>query len=123
MDKIIIHGLEFFGYHGVNEDEKLKGQRFILDLDVVIETFNNAAAFDKLEFTVDYCRLLEKIRTVMEDERHELLETLGVRIANLLLEESLVTEIKLKIKKPDAPAVGVFEYVGVEIIRRRYDEA
>lgn len=123
MDKVIMHGLEFFGYHGVHEDEKLKGQRFIVDLDVFVETFNKAALFDKLEYTIDYCELLKKIRVVMEDERYDLLETLAVRIANFLLEDGLVKEIKVRIKKPDAPAQGKFEYVGVEVVRRRYDEA
>lgn len=32
MDKIIVKGLRFYAYHGVNPEEKEKGQPFIVDI-------------------------------------------------------------------------------------------
>ena len=32
MDKIIIKGLKIFAYHGVNPEEKVIGQNFVLDI-------------------------------------------------------------------------------------------
>ena len=33
MDKIVIRDLKIFAYHGVNPEEKINGQIFILDID------------------------------------------------------------------------------------------
>ena len=35
MDKILVRGLKIFAYHGVNEEEKIDGQNFILDENVI----------------------------------------------------------------------------------------
>ena len=32
MEKIIIKGLKLFAYHGVNPEEKVDGQNFVLDI-------------------------------------------------------------------------------------------
>ena len=37
MDKIIVKGLKVFAYHGVNPEEKINGQNFILDITAYID--------------------------------------------------------------------------------------
>ena len=33
-DLIKLEGMVFFGYHGVNEEEKVKGQKFVVDIEL-----------------------------------------------------------------------------------------
>ena len=40
MDKIKIRGLEIFANHGVFEEEKILGQKFIVNVDLVMSTRN-----------------------------------------------------------------------------------
>ena len=35
-DRILIRGLRLFGYHGVNPEEKIQGQRFEIDADLYV---------------------------------------------------------------------------------------
>ena len=37
MDKIIIKNLRLFAYHGVNEEEKINGQNFALDIECKLD--------------------------------------------------------------------------------------
>ena len=32
-DKLVLRGLKFHGYHGVKEEEKKLGQKFVIDID------------------------------------------------------------------------------------------
>ena len=36
MEKIIIKGLKLFAYHGVNPEEKMDGQNFVLDITALL---------------------------------------------------------------------------------------
>ena len=31
-DRIILEGMQFYGYHGVNPEERVLGQRYVVDL-------------------------------------------------------------------------------------------
>ncbi|MGB9805063.1 dihydroneopterin aldolase, partial [Desulfofundulus sp.] len=33
MDRVILKGMEFYGYHGVLPEERRMGQRFIVDVE------------------------------------------------------------------------------------------
>ena len=53
MDKIVLTGLHFYGYHGCLPEEKRHGQPFHIDL--VLETdLERAGQTDDLTQTVDY---------------------------------------------------------------------
>ena len=41
MDKILIRDLKIFAYHGVNEEEKINGQNFVFDIDVLCFSMYN----------------------------------------------------------------------------------
>ena len=36
MDKIILKGMEFYAYHGVMKEEQRLGQRFIVDITMIL---------------------------------------------------------------------------------------
>ena len=52
-DRILIRGLRLFGYHGVNPEEKIQGQRFEIDADLYVN-LAKACHSDRVEDTVSY---------------------------------------------------------------------
>lgn len=63
MDKIIIKGLKFFAYHGVNHEEKEQGQNFIFDI-ILHVNINKACHSDNVEDTVSYAKVVKTVRRV-----------------------------------------------------------
>lgn len=61
MDKIIIKGLKFFAYHGVNPEEKEQGQNFIFDI-ILHVNINKACHSDNVEDTVSYAKVVKTVR-------------------------------------------------------------
>ena len=57
-DRIELDGLEAYGYHGVYDFEKDKGQKFIIDL-VVWTDFSAATASDEISETISYVDLAD----------------------------------------------------------------
>ncbi len=121
MDKIIIKGLEVFGYHGVNAEEKVDGQVFIVD--VVLEVdLSKPCETDDVNDTVSYAKVIKTISKVMTEKSYNLIEKAALRIVDqVFLEYEPVKSIKLCLKKPNAPMKAKFDYVAVEIKRDRTD--
>lgn len=117
MDKIVIKGLRIFAYHGVNPEEKEKGQPFILDI-TLYKDLSLPGATDDLNDTVNYSRVAKTATRVMLAQKDDLIERAASRVAEAVLAEFPVREVTVRLKKPRAPIAGDFEYVAVEITRR-----
>lgn len=121
MDKIWIKGLKVFAYHGVNPEEKQDGQNFILDITAKID-LSNACQSDDLEDTVSYSKVLKTAMRVMQEQSYDLLERAAQRVAEQILQEyHAILEVTVLLKKPEAPIKAKFDFVAVEITRRRED--
>lgn len=119
MDKIFVNRMEFYGNHGVFPEEKKLGQRFAVDLTAHLD-LQKAGQTDKLEHSVNYGELYRICREIVEGEPVNLVETLASRIAARLLKEfPLISEVTVKVIKPDPPIPGHYQSVAVEITRRR----
>ena len=55
-DRIILQGMRFYGYHGVNPEEKAQGQTYLVDLEVEVDLARPVRT-DVLEDTVSYTHL------------------------------------------------------------------
>jgi dihydroneopterin aldolase len=108
----------FYGYHGVLRAEKEMGQRFIIDAVLHLD-LRKAGRTDDLHDTVNYGEIYAVIKSIVEDQRFNLLEALGEAIAERVLREFPVQKIEVQIRKPSAPVVGIFDYVEVSIVRER----
>ena len=117
MDKIVIKGLRIFAYHGVNAEEKEKGQPFVLDI-TLYKDLSLPGATDDLNDTVNYSRVAKTATRVMLAQKDDLIERAASRVAEAVLAEFPVREVTVRLKKPRAPIAGDFEYVAVEITRR-----
>jgi dihydroneopterin aldolase len=117
--RIQLKNMAFYGYHGHHPEESVRGQRFLVDLTLTCD-FAEAAATDQLAATVDYVRVYEVCRRIVEHDRVKLLETLAHRImAAVLADCPRVSRIEITIKKPAAPIPGVLDYVAVEASSER----
>jgi len=118
-DQITLHGMQFYGYHGVNPEERVLGQRYVVDLTVDLD-LRPAGASDKLEDTVSYSHIYRSVRAVMEGEPRNLLESAAEAIAERVLSEFPVAAVSVTVKKPNPPVRGsAIESAAVRIHRTR----
>jgi 7,8-dihydroneopterin aldolase/epimerase/oxygenase len=119
VDKIYINKMEFYGYHGVFPEENKLGQRFVVDLSVSVD-LKRAGETDQLEYSVNYGELFAVCQQIVEGKPVKLVETVAEKIAREILKEfPLVSEVNVKVIKPDPPIPGHYQSVAIEITRRR----
>ena len=119
MDKIIIKGLRVFARHGVNEEETIFGQHFVLDIEAQAD-LTRAGLTDELDDTVSYAQIIKTARRVMTEQNDKLLERAARRVADALLAEfDRIESVKIRLMKPDAPIKAEFDYVAIETERTR----
>jgi dihydroneopterin aldolase len=118
-DRIFIRGVQVHAYHGVFEEEKRLGQRFVFDVDYWLDAKTYAQA-DDFGRAVSYNDVYETLVEVVKGPRVDLIEALAERIAHAILERfAAIAMVRIEVHKPSAPIAGVFSDVGVEITRRR----
>ena len=118
-DRIILEGMRFYGFHGVNPEERVLGQEYLVDLAVELD-LSAAGTSDRLEDTINYTHIYRAVRDVMEGEPRNLLEAAAQSIADRLLADFPVESVSVRVKKPHPPIRGsVIENATVEIFRRR----
>lgn len=119
-DRIILQGMQFYGFHGANAEEQALGQTYIVDLSVELD-LSRPGQTDELEDTVSYTHLYRAVKEVVEGESKNLLEGLAHSIAAVVLERYPVGSVEVTVKKPRPPMKGsVVEYAAVQICRTRY---
>ena len=115
-DRIELDGLEVYGYHGVYDFEKEKGQKFIVDL-VVWTDFTAATDSDDIHATISYVDLADIAVEVAAGPSLDLIETLASTIADRINELHGVIAVEVTVHKPDAPIHHPF--TDVRVVGRR----
>lgn len=122
MDRIIVKGLKIFAYHGVNPEEKIDGQNFILDIDAYLG-LEKPCESDNVEDTVSYARIIKTATAIFISQKDDLIERAAQRVADGLLDNfDKIESVRVLLKKPEAPIKADFEYAGVEIFRERKED-
>jgi len=94
---VAIKGAEFFAYHGFYEEERLTGNKFIIDAEVELKSFDSND--DNIKDTVNYEKLFEICLAEM-DNTQKLLETVVFNIIDRFKNSfSNVTGGKVKLEK------------------------
>lgn len=113
MDKIYIDELECFGYHGVYEEEKLRGQRFLISAVIHLDS-SEAASKDDCDFTVNYASVCQDIREIVSKGSLNLIEALAKKIAeDLMFKYNRMAGIEIRVDKPNAPMDCKFRSIAV----------
>ncbi|OOM11296.1 2-amino-4-hydroxy-6-hydroxymethyldihydropteridine diphosphokinase [Clostridium saccharobutylicum] len=120
MDKMYIKDLELFGYHGVFEEEKRLGQKFIISLELDLD-LKFAARTGDLTKSVHYGELCEKVENEFLKESYDLIETAALNLADFILNEyKIINGVKVFLKKPWAPVKKHLDTVEIMIERKRH---
>ncbi|QBX54969.1 dihydroneopterin aldolase [Nocardioides seonyuensis] len=117
-DELAIHGIECFAHHGVFDFERREGQVFVVDLVLGLDTAP-AARSGELKDTVHYGTLVEAVKSAVERDPVDLVETVAQRIADVCLEDRRVEWARITLHKPDAPIEATFRDVALTITRTR----
>lgn len=116
-----MNNLGFYGYHGVLKEESVLGQKFFIDIELNVDT-KKAGITDNMNESVSYADVYVVVKEIVEKKRFNLIEAVAENIAKEVLENfDLVKGIMVRVKKPEAPVSGIYDYFGVEI-RRNKDE-
>ena len=119
MDKMVLSKMEYYGYHGVFEEERRLGQRFYIDLELQLD-LQEAGQHDDLSKTVNYAEVHERVKHIVEKKSFKLIEALAEHIASDLLDTYTVIHVLIvKVTKPHPPFDIHFEGVTVELLRTR----
>ena len=78
-----------------------------------------AGLADDLEQTVDYGRVYDAVRTIVQTRTFKLLEAMAEAIAAQLLTDAAVDEVVVRVRKPKVQLGGPLDHAAVEIRRRR----
>lgn len=120
MDKINIKGLICFGNHGVLKEEQVLGQKFVINATLYLDA-QGAAMSGNLENTVNYAEICHRVKSFVEGNTFELIETLAEKIArDLLRTYTILKKVDIEVQKPWAPIGLPLDTVSVEITRERH---
>jgi dihydroneopterin aldolase len=117
-DRIILDSMVFQGTHGVYAEEQQTAQPFEVDVELRLN-LQPAGLSDDLEQTVDYSRVFDTCRQIVESTRFNLIEALAEAIAHEILAGFPADEVTIRVRKPKVRMGGTLRAAGVEIQRRR----
>lgn len=115
---IDVEGLELAGFHGALPEERERGQRFLFDVQLVIH--DAGVRSDQLADTVDYTAVVERVRSISDGARFNLIEALAAAVADDLLESFPVSRVRVRVRKPEVKlsAPAAWTAATIERIRR-----
>lgn len=100
---IELKGIKGYGYHGVFANEREIGQEFFVDVLAELD-LSAAIESDDLADSVDYGAIAKLVETEIKGEPCNLIEKLGGRIANQILNNfEKIESVSITVHKPSAP--------------------
>jgi len=119
QDRILLDGMVFQARHGVHDHEKVTAQRFEVDVELFLD-LQPAGLEDDLARTLDYGKVYETVRAIVESTTFNLIEALAEAIAHELLNDfPALDEVEIRVRKPEVTLGGPLGFAGVQIRRRR----
>tara|TARA_B100000579_G_C22233643_1_gene577256 strand:+ start:92 stop:439 length:348 start_codon:yes stop_codon:yes gene_type:complete len=114
--KIKINNMVLYGFHGLYDDEKKNGQRFIINLECKLKQFRK---IDKINESVNYVSIMDSVFEIFNHKKYNLIESLADDICSRILKFDGIAKISVSIKKPDAPINYDFDSVEVECEKKK----
>lgn len=118
MTVICLQGLEVFAFHGVAEEERRLGGRFLLDIELKMDRFA-AEETDALEDTVDYGRVAALAEAIATGTSFRLLERLAGAVADGIMAEVPVDMVTVRVTKTAVPLPQKVAGASVKVERVR----
>jgi len=118
MDIIFIREFRTDAWIGVYEWEQQRPQMLELDIDIGLDT-HRAGSSDSIRDTIDYGKVVERVKSDLADAKFKLLEALAEHITQVLFTDFNADWVKVSVAKIGHMR-GV-KKVGVTIARSRHD--
>ena len=116
QDTIFIHQLKIRTKIGVHKWERQIDQLVLIDIEMQTN-LEQAIATDNLANTLDYQNVSEKIISFVKSKSFNLIESLAAAIADMLLVNPILANLKITVTKP--AALPNASCVGVTIARTK----
>ena len=114
--KVVIKNLILNIFIGIHDFEKKKKQKVRFNIDV--ETNSNIKPSNKdFSTIINYETLVDKIKTLVRKQHHELLEELAENIFKIIFQSKLVKKVNVKLEK--LQIIKETESVGVDVTKNR----
>jgi len=116
MDYLQLNGMKFFAYHGVNEQERIVGNTYLVNLKLGLD-MTKACQSDQLEDTLNYAKVYKQVAAVMQIPCkliEHLAEKICLQLRNTFTE---IQYIEIRLKKCHPPIVGIMQ--SAEVILER----
>jgi len=118
MITLFVTGIEFYGYHGVSDEEQRVGHRYIVDLEMDVNSSSERT--DAVEDTVDYGEAALLVVEIGTRDRCRTVERLAQQICDTLLERfPRISEVSVRISKRLPPCPVIAEEAGAELVVMR----
>lgn len=118
MDRVSLHGIDVYGYHGVHPAERELGQRFVIDVDLWGDC-SAAADADDLGLALDYTEVHRCVASATAGTSFHLLEALAGHLCAELLGAFAVSKVKVVVRKPNPPIANFLGTAEVAFTRDR----
>ena len=113
-DRLKLSGIRIFPHIGVTSEERATPQECHADI-VISGDWSASAATDDLAYSIDYCLILEKVRTAAAAREYVLLETLARAIVKIVLANFSVENVNVKVRKRPVVLRDLLDFVEIEI--------
>ena len=119
LDKIHIRDLLIRCIVGIYDWEREKKQDVLINITLYAD-LKTACQTDRIEDTVDYKAIKQKVVNMVESSSYMLVERLAERVAEICLENPQVQRVKVLVDKTGA--LRFARSVGIEIVREQKSE-
>ncbi|MCU0545930.1 MAG: dihydroneopterin aldolase [Oscillatoriaceae cyanobacterium Prado104] len=116
MDSIQLTGIRCYGYTGYLPEEQVLGQWFEVDVTLWLD-LSKAGKSDDIEHTLDYRSTISLVQDLVKNSKYLLIERLVDAIAEAILKQSPIEQVKVKLSKPAAPIPDFGGKITLEITR------
>jgi len=120
LDEVFLEGLRFYAFHGNNPEERVQGQRFLVDV-LIRADLSEVGKTDDLTRTISYSDVFRRVEKIVTGEPRNLIESVAQEIAGTILAEfSLAQSVTVTVRKPEVAIKGsILDAAGVRIHRKR----
>jgi dihydroneopterin aldolase len=112
-----LDGVELRGRCGVSPEERIVGQRIVVDVRLVPREAPGLES-DDLADTVNYSAVTETVRSLVEGREYHLIERLAAVIADELFAVHNLSEVAVRVRKPSPPVSIPVAASWAEVVRR-----
>ena len=110
--KANLKNIVLYGYHGLFQSEREKGQNFEIDVEYFYD-IDGSQLNDDIENTIDYTEIYNTVKAIFQKKKYKLLESLAMEIASTLKKEFSLLVCRVKIRKPEVIMSGEIKYVPI----------